>query len=129
MVDSLSTDKSLEVKKRIDDNCPNYDIIANFVVPKKDYISIELRNKYTDFITENILRENEINNVRRLDEIFGEYVKKGKFYKLIQKTYAKPVKDDDGNEYVFDLFDLMDYLYSSFTEKTIVSPRKCTRWL
>ena len=29
MVDSLSTDKSLEVKRRSDDNCPNYDIKIN----------------------------------------------------------------------------------------------------
>lgn len=128
MVD-LGADKFFEIKNGIEKNCPNYDSITNFVVPKKDFISVDLKNKYVDFICENILRENEIVNVKKLDEIFGEYVKRGKFYKVIQKTYTKPVRDEEGNEYVFDFFDLMDYLYSSFMEKTIVTPRKFTRWL
>lgn len=128
MVD-LGTDKILEIKAGIEENCPNYDSIANFVVPKKDFISVDLKNKYVDFISENVLRKNEVRNVKKLDEIFGEYIKRGKFYKLVQKTYTKPVKDEEGNEYVFDFFDLMDYLYSSFMEKTIVTPRKFTRWL
>lgn len=128
MVD-LGTDKALEIKTSIEKNCPNYDSITNFVVPKKDFISVDLKNKYVDFVSENVLRKNEVRNVQKLDEIFGEYIKRGKFYKVIQKTYAKPVKDDEGNEYVFDFFDLMDYLYSSFMEKTIVTPRKFTRWL
>ena len=128
MVD-LGVDKTLEIKTGIEKNCPNYDSITNFVVPKKDFISVDLKNKYVDFVSENVLRQNELRNVQKLDEIFGEYIKRGKFYKVIQKTYTKPVKDDDGNEYVFDFFDLMDYLYSSFMEKTIVTPRKFTRWL
>ena len=129
MVETLNIDKTLDIKNGIEEYCPNYDLITNFVIPKKDTISIDLKNKYVDFITDNILRKDEIRNVQRLDEIFGEYIKKGKFYKVIQKTYTKPVQDEDGNEYVFDFFDLMDYLYSSFMEKTIVTPRKGTRWL
>jgi len=129
MVETLNIDKTLDIKNGIEEYCPNYDLITNFVIPKKDTISIDLKNKYVDFITDNILRKDEIRNVQRLDEIFGEYIKKGKFYKVIQKTYTKPVQDEDGNEYVFDFFDLMDYLYSSFMEKTIITPRKGTRWL
>ena len=128
MVD-LGIDKTLEIKTAIEKNCPNYDLITNFVVPKKDFISVDLKNKYVDFVSENVLRQNEVRNVQKLDEIFSEYIKKGKFYKVIQKTYTKPVKDEEGNEYVFDFFDLMDYLYSSFMEKTIITPRKFTRWL
>lgn len=129
MVESLSIDRTLEIKNGIVDNCPNYDAVTNFVVAKRDSVSIDLKNKYADFITDNILRKDEIKNVKRLDEIMGEYIKKGKFYKLIQKTYNKPLKDEEGNEFVFDFFDLMDYLFSSFEEKTVVTPRKGTRWL
>lgn len=122
-------DRTFIIKNGILNNCPNYDFIANFDVPKKDLISGDIKNNYADFITENIFRNTEINKVKRIDEILGEYVKKGKFYKLVQKTYNNSIKDNEGNEYIFDFFEFMDFLYSSYTEKTVVEPRKGTRWL
>lgn len=125
----ICIDKTIDIKNGIIDNCPNYDSITNFAIPRKDFISVEIKNKYVDFITDNILRNDELKNIKRLDEILGEYIKKGKFYKIIQKTYNKPLTDEDGNEYIFDFYDLMDYLYSSFEAKTIITPKKGTRWL
>ena len=126
MIDTL--DRTIKIKNGILGNCPNYDKIANFDIARKDNISEDLKNKYVDFITANILKEDELQNIFNIDKIMAEYIKKSKFYKLVQKTYNMPVYDKDGSEMVFDCFELMDYLYNQYVEKKIITPKK-GRWL
>lgn len=111
-------------------NCPNYDAIVSFIVPKGDIISNQIRDDYTNFVTTSVIKKENIDVVRRFDEIMGEYVKKGKFYKLIQKTYGSPLKDDSGFEFVTtNFYELLDLIYSTYQKSEITTPRKQTIWI
>ncbi|MEG0826563.1 MAG: hypothetical protein RR404_03740 [Bacilli bacterium] len=120
-----------EVKEtqKILDICPNYDLITKFKIPKGDMISNQIRNDYVDFVVDKSVRNENLDQIRRYDQMMGDYIQRGKFYKVVQKLYGKPLFEDGLECIITEFYELLDIVYMTYEKERPIEPKKGTRWL
>ena len=106
----------LQVRSMIEDFCPNYDIIVNYV--DNNPLTKEIINDYREFLTIN----NSGIDIHYLDFVIGEYIKDENFYDFVHLNYKE-------KEEVFSiLLDELLLLYKKYY-KSKYSKIVCTKWL
>lgn len=106
-------------------NTLNYEKITTFVFDKEDFVSERIISFYQEYLFGNIYKPNT-QSVKKIDEIIGEFVRKGKFYQFVEEKLIELENSNAGLDYYQNLDKNLKALYKEYNSVVHVNT---TKWL